>query len=225
MIPNATPTILVDIDPRISEETILERCHADPEEEEGERVLELLHEACHIVRPKAILREVLVEPIDEQSVRVGGQVIVSPFVREKLLQAPVAYAYVATCGREIAEWTASLPDFVDRFYLDEMMKAWLGNAGTALRENVQKRVAPDVKLSSLNPGSIKIWPIEGQRELFAMLGNVEGSIGVRLLDSCLMMPAKSGSGILFQDHTGHVNCAYCPRTDCPNRRAPQVSSL
>ena len=64
------------------------------------------------------------------------------------------------------------------------------------------------------------WPIEGQRELFRILGDTEGTVGVRLTDSCLMLPSKSVSGILFQDHTGHVNCALCPRENCPNRRVP-----
>ena len=216
-----TRYVLDDFDFRVSTETLLERCHADPDEEEGARVLELFAEAMRIGRPKALVCEVGVEPLEGNSVRVGGVVVDSAFVREKLSQAPVAFAYVATSGREIEDWSAGLEDLVDRFYMDELKKLWLGCAMGALRESVARQFAPGVTLSSLNPGSLPMWPIEGQRELFRMLGDVEGAIGVRLTDSCLMLPAKSGSGILFPDRTGHVNCALCPRENCPNRRAPR----
>lgn len=213
--------VLKDFDFSVDTSVLLDKCHAEEGEEEGDRVLELMAEAMKIGRPKVLVGEVLVEPQDGDVVRVGGVDIASAFVREKLSQAPVAYAYVATCGTEVEAWSATLEDLVDQYYMDELKKLWIACAVKALHEDVKTRFAPDAPLSSLNPGSLKMWPLEGQRELFRMLGDVEGTIGVHLTDTCLMLPSKSGSGILFQDHTGHVNCALCPRTDCPNRRCPK----
>jgi len=34
------------------------------------------------------------------------------------------------------------------------------------------------------------------------------------------VPLKSGSGIWFPSESHYENCMLCPRTDCPNRRAP-----
>lgn len=217
--------LLSDFDFTVPVDTLLEKCHAEAGEEEGDRVLELMAEANRIGRPKALIAELAVEDLDPETVRVGGVAVHSAFVREKLLQSPIVYGYVATCGTEVEEWSKTLEDLVDQFYMDELKKLWIGHAMRAVSTAVKAQFAPETTLSSLNPGSLKMWPIEGQRELFQMLGDVEGSIGVHLTDSCLMLPSKSGSGILFQDHTGHVNCALCPRESCPNRRAPYTPSV
>ena len=212
--------ILEDFDFCVTVETLAAKCRAKVRTEQYDRLLWLYAMASGIGRPKALLVEAAVEDVDAKTVRVGGVEIVSPFVRKKLLQSPVAYAYLLTCGQEVDDWSKTLTDIVDLFYVDELKKLWLACADKAVREEVQKRLAPDARLSALNPGSLPQWPIEGQRELFRILGDTEGTVGVRLTDSCLMLPSKSVSGILFQDHTGHVNCALCPRENCPNRRVP-----
>ena len=212
--------VLEDFDFCVAAETLAAKCRAKVGTEQYDRLLWLHATASGIGRPKALVVEATVEEVNAKTVRVGGVEIVSPLVREKLLQSPVAYAYLLTCGREVEEWSKTLTDIVDVFYVDELKKLWLGCAEKAVRTEVRKRLAPDAALSSLNPGSLPQWPIEGQRELFRILGDTEGSVGVCLTESCLMLPSKSVSGILFQDHTGHVNCVLCPRENCPNRRVP-----
>jgi hypothetical protein len=73
----------------------------------------------------------------------------------------------------------------------------------------------------MNPGSLKEWPLIGQRELFAILGRdyIFENIGVRLSDSMLMLPSKTVSGLGFESEKDYHNCIYCPLKDCPNRRA------
>ena len=212
--------VLVDFDFAVSIEVLSAKCRAKVGTEQYDRLLWLYEMAYKVGRPKALLVEAAAEDVNAETVRVGGVGIVSPFVREKLLQSPVAYAYLLTCGQEVDDWSKTLTDIVDVFYVDELKKLWLGCAEKAVRAEVRKRLAPDVSLSSLNPGSLPQWPIEGQRELFRVLGDTEGTVGVRLTENCLMLPSKSVSGMLFQDHTGHVNCALCPRENCPNRRVP-----
>lgn len=209
-----------DFDFSIGFATVAAKCRARAGTEQYGRLMDLYAAAYDVGRPKAQVVEVAVEDVDAQTVRVGGVTIASPFVREKLLQSPVAYAYLLTCGQEVEAWSRTLTDIVDVFYADELKKLWLGCAEKAVRAEVCKRLAPGATLSSLNPGSLPQWPIEGQRELFRILGDTEGTVGVRLTASCLMLPSKSVSGLLFQDHTGHVNCALCPRENCPNRRVP-----
>lgn len=212
--------VLADFAFFVSDESLAAKCRAKAGTEQYDRLLRLYATASGVGRPKALVVEAVVEGVDAKTVRVGGVEIVSPLVREKLLQSPVAYAYLLTCGREVEEWSKTLTDIVDVFYVDELKKLWLGCAEKAVRTEVRKRLAPDAALSSLNPGSLPQWPIEGQRELFRILGDTEETVGVCLTESCLMLPSKSVSGILFQDHTGHVNCALCPREKCPNRRVP-----
>jgi hypothetical protein len=71
----------------------------------------------------------------------------------------------------------------------------------------------------MNPGSLTDWPLKEQRVLFDMLGDPEAAIGVELMQTYLMRPAKTVSGLLFTTQDSHVNCRLCPREICPNRRA------
>ena len=76
-----------------------------------------------------------------------------------------------------------------------------------------------MKLYEINAEILRLTDsIEYDEETGEILGDTEETVGVCLTESCLMLPSKSVSGILFQDHTGHVNCALCPRENCPNRR-------
>jgi hypothetical protein len=77
-------------------------------------------------------------------------------------------------------------------------------------------------LVSMNPGAgdMSVWPIEQQRELFAFFGGLPESIGVVLTESCLMVPNKSVSGLLYPSKDGFQSCQLCHRERCPGRRAP-----
>ena len=79
---------------------------------------------------------------------------------------------------------------------------------------------PAGHLSHMNPGSLPQWPLSQQRVLFSLLGDVTGAIGVELTESCLMIPAKSTSGILFDSDTEYNNFRFCPMENCPGRSAP-----
>ena len=77
----------------------------------------------------------------------------------------------------------------------------------------------------MNPGSLPDWPLHEQRPLFTLLGDPASAIGVELLDSYLMKPVKSTSGLLFPAEDGFYNCQLCPMEDCPGRRVPYDSGL
>ncbi len=74
-------------------------------------------------------------------------------------------------------------------------------------------------MAKMSPGSLPEWPVSQQPALFALLDGLPEAIGVRLTDSCLMLPSKSVSGFFFSSETSFVNCRFCPILDCPNRSA------
>jgi hypothetical protein len=77
-------------------------------------------------------------------------------------------------------------------------------------------------------GAADVWPITQQRALFSLFGGrekVAELIGVRLTDTCLMLPIKSVSGIFFQTDTTFETCQLCPRDACIGRRAPYDQGL
>ena len=204
----------------LPEEAFLRACRAERDSEEGERALELRVQALAVARPKAVVAQLPVVVLDDDTVRVGEVAIASRMVRVNLAPNAVAYPYVATCGTELDRWAEPLDDYVDQFYADEARKMLLGCAVRAARDAVVHEFKPAKPLSTVNPGSLESYPITEQPSLFRMLGDVAADTGVTLTDSCLMVPFKSSSGIFFEDSTGHVNCIMCPRKVCPNRRAP-----
>lgn len=74
-------------------------------------------------------------------------------------------------------------------------------------------------MAKMSPGSLPEWPVSQQPALFALLDGLPGAIGIRLTDSCLMLPSKSVSGFFFSSESSFVNCRFCPILDCPNRSA------
>jgi hypothetical protein len=77
----------------------------------------------------------------------------------------------------------------------------------------------------MSPGRVPYWPLTQQRPLFELLGNPKDTVGVRLTQSCLMVPNKSVSGIRFPTEESFETCQLCPREGCPGRKAPYDSGL
>jgi len=107
---------------------------------------------------------------------------------------------------------------LDKYFLD-----LIGNAAVVIaREYLKKRLSTLYALESLSymgPGQLKDWPLEEQRSLFGLLGDVQRAIGVTLSDSLLMIPRKSLSGIYFPTEIPFMACQVCPRERCPSRKA------
>ena len=77
----------------------------------------------------------------------------------------------------------------------------------------------------MSPGSLADWPINEQKPLFELLGDVEKLVGVNLTDSFLMSPIKTVSGFRFSKESDYVSCQLCPREKCPGRKAPYEPNL
>lgn len=75
------------------------------------------------------------------------------------------------------------------------------------------------KTAVMTPGSLYDWPIQEQKPLFTILGDIESAIGVRLRDSFMMDSRQSVSYILFPTKIDFQTCMLCPRQGCPKRRA------
>jgi hypothetical protein len=96
----------------------------------------------------------------------------------------------------------------------------LGSAMAFLSAHVREAHALP-HLSSMSPGSgdRRVWPIEQQKELFSVFGNVRELIGVTLTDTFLMLPNKSVSGLYYPAEVDFTACQLCRRENCPGRRA------
>ena len=200
--------------------------NSDPDDlEELER---LVGEAQELARPRSLFRITPVTDRGETWVELAGVRVDSALAAKNLADREVCAAYISTCGTELGQWAQGYrADPFLQFWTDEIMLAYLRQGMAQLTAYLRENVFEGASYSTMNPGSLKEWLITGQRAIFTALGaqpDAEGGLvsplGVRLTPSCLMIPAKSVSGLAFLSEKGFVNCAYCPRERCPNRRAP-----
>lgn len=177
--------------------------------------------AMALARPKAVWRECAINGVDGETVTVEGTRFASPVLAEKLANVYRVFAFVASCGAEVDEWSHAEQDPIVGLWLDILKEMILGDARAQFMGHLKERYAlPKVSAMSPGSGNVDVWPIEQQKPLFALIGGVERDTGVRLTGSCLMLPTKSVSGILFATEEDFVTCSLCSRKNCPNRRAP-----
>lgn len=182
---------------------------------------ELLLQVDQVAKPKALVLPVYIEQREKDQITINGTTFTSVALVRNLEGIGRAFAYVATCGREVCELPLDPKDFVKTTWLHYIKLDLLKPCFPYLRSYLKNQFGLE-KLSSMNPGSAdaSIWPIEQQANLFAMIGDVESNIGVRLTESFLMDPEISSSGLLFPAAAVYQNCQLCQRENCPNRSVP-----
>ncbi|MBQ6051657.1 MAG: vitamin B12 dependent methionine synthase [Clostridia bacterium] len=213
--------IVFDSHPQLS--AILKYLHFEPDSDQAEIAEELFEEAKSIAAPKTLTKTVPVT-INSETVTLGGVEITYPYVRKMLSGNDKVVAYISTCGTELEDWSLTKKgDPLEEFIADAIKLNYLYAAHKPFREAVKNEIFEKTgHLAALNPGSLDLWPISEQKNLFAILGGeeeVKEKIGVTLAESFLMSPTKSTSGVLFISEVEYENCELCPRLTCPNRRA------
>jgi hypothetical protein len=220
--------ILDPIPFELDAEAIFGRLHLDPDGQYADEVNAMIDTAREQARPRAAYEVAFVQERGADFVVIGradDEARTAQF-RSKVLRANLddverVFPYVATCGRELDAIRVANDDVFSQFCRDTIKETALHAAILHLVTHLKEAWALE-SLVSMNPGSgdVNVWPIQQQRELFAFFGDIEESIGVVLTESCLMVPNKSVSGVLFPSEHGFQSCQLCHRERCPNRRAP-----
>jgi hypothetical protein len=184
----------------------------------------VVEEARRVGRPKAVYRFASFEKGDDDAVLIDGITLRSRVLSVHLEDVYRVFPFVATCGRELVTWAKTKTDMMERFWADSIMDRALMCAATHLAEHLKQRYRLE-KAGAMTPGSLVDWPIQEQVPLFGILGDIEGTIGVRLTEGLMMDPVHSVSGILFPTEDDFEECSLCPRENCPKRRAPYEEHL
>jgi hypothetical protein len=148
----------------------------------------------------------------------AGERFFSRLLHDNLKDAGLIYPYLATCGKELEEWSRSLAGSLHSFWADAVMLMALGCAVNRLEAFLKERLGSGIELSIMNPGSLSDWPLEAQAALFSVLGDAASAIGVELTEKMVIRPLKSVSGVHFVSENTFINCRLCPRRKCPLRR-------
>jgi hypothetical protein len=177
-----------------------------------------------IAWPKAAFQVGYIEEKNHNSVKINGVTFNSRVLRVNLEEAHRVFFYLATCGTEIEEWSKSLTDMLQQYWVDALKEMALRSAWRELNRYLTEQFELE-KTSAMGPGSLEDWPINEQRKLFDLMDGLDDRIGVQLTDSYLMLPVKSISGVRFTTENRFESCQLCPRENCPGRRAPYDKDL
>ena len=178
----------------------------------------LLSEAAEVARPKAIYKLSFVEINEGDSVQIDGSRVDSRIVKINLNNRGRVFPFIATCGSEIERWTDGLESRIQRFWADTIQLFALAQAIDAMKHDIRERFETGLT-STMNPGSLKDWPVKGLRTIFSVIGDAYKQTGVELTDSIMMKPLKSASGLEFESAEKFYNCQLCPRSECSMRQA------
>lgn len=188
-----------------------------PEGEE-QRLLSLIEAAQSVMAAKAVYKVSYIDAKAEDSVIIGGALFKSKVLRKHLDKVERVFPYVVTIGSGVEDLEKASGDALKKYYLDLIGNAAVVNAREHIRNTLAKRYGLG-GLSYLGPGQLKDWPLEEQKPLFSLLGDVERAVGVTLSASLMMIPRKSLSGIYFPTEIPFTACQLCPREGCPSRKA------
>ena len=215
--------IIDKINVSISLDELRKRLHMEKDSDMSE-IQPLIDVAVQLIEPRTLYDIRYIEEKLEDGVIVTGRRLKSRVLRKNLDQVERVFPFVITLGPKLGEKQAASTDLLENFFLDTIGNVALNSARKHLKRHIKSQFAIE-KISSMAPGSLADWPIEEQAPLFKLLGNVETSIGVKLTDSLLMLPAKSISGIYFPTEASFFSCQLCPRKRCESRKAQYSPKL
>lgn len=200
---------------------LMKQARVEAGSDDAEEFAALVRLAVRAGRPKAAFAVSFIEARAGDTVRIGGILFASRTLSRNLESVERVFPLIATCGREMDEAFPAKGDMVKEFWWDLIKTHALGAAHKHLDDHLRRKFRLG-KTVTMRPGSgdAAVWPIEQQRELFSLLGDVEAGIGVRLTDSFLMLPNKTTSGIMFPSAKDFRTCEVCHREACPSRQAP-----
>ncbi|MEW6443655.1 MAG: vitamin B12 dependent methionine synthase [bacterium] len=190
----------------------------------GEGLRHMADQALAIGRPKALYRVCRISSRGEDFVALEGQTFRSRVLAVNLEKAYRVFPFVATCGKDLENWSASFGAENEKMLARLVAMAALEAAVHALSSHIREHHHPS-GISMMNPGSLQDWPMAEQRALFALLGDTGSAIGVRLKENLLMEPEMSASGLWFPTGQSFESCMLCSMEACPGRRAPYDREL
>ncbi len=208
-------------DLRLSAEDILLGQGIDPARASNrlfETAKSVIEESHNLLKPAALYRIVKVNKFKQEQVSFEGGIFEGSLVTRAMAGADHLYIAVCTIGGD-------LDNRVANFMNDNpVMAIALDGAGIAGLRKVSRAVEDIISAEACElgldlgmraqPGQ-EGWPIEQQREIFNIL--TTGKIGVRLTESCLMLPRKSVSFVIPRGKALNNSVAPCDFCSKRNR--------
>lgn len=198
---------------------MLEKMNIIRENKRTDEIVGQLLEGAQIAVPKAIYGQALIQKRGEDYLVADEIRFNSRILRINTQKTDWLYPYLATAGRELEAWSERFSSPMERYVASLIEEEACRKAMTTVFQTIDTPHELQFP-SSMNPGSLEDWPLSEQRNLFKLLKDSHGTIGIELLDSLFMKPAKSVSGIRFSGIHAYTNCQICTRHQCDGRMEP-----
>ncbi|MGM0688478.1 MAG: hypothetical protein ACQESO_02730 [Bacillota bacterium] len=192
--------------------------------ESAEAVIE---EAHSLIKPSALYKVVRIKDFEHQKITFKGGAFEGPLVARAMAGADHLNIALCTIGSNLETRVE------DMMKENPVMAVTLDGAGIAAIRKVAQAVEDVISTEACNldlelgmraqPGQ-EGWPIEQQREVFSVLPGQE--IGIRLTESCLMIPRKSVSFVIPRGKdlsNSAAPCDFCSKRErCEWRKDKQA---
>ncbi|MBN1223946.1 MAG: vitamin B12 dependent methionine synthase [Candidatus Aminicenantes bacterium] len=211
--------VLKNISVPLSPDYLIKHLRLDNKKDASAVVEELIASAEALVALKILYRISYIEERRADFVKIDGQTFSSSVLKKNLEKVKRVFPYIITIGKNLEDTASVLGDLLKQYYLEMTGDIALRLGKQHLEEHLKKKYGLE-KVSSMSPGSLPNWPVTEQKPLFALMGDPERMVGVRLTDSMLMIPRKSISGIIFPTEVTFFSCQLCARERCEARKAP-----
>lgn len=182
-----------------------------------EKALPVARKAARYVKTKYVFSECRIEAVGDGCVTLQGIEFTSNILEHTLRGCDRVFPYFATCGPEVSEHTGCIHDLFDKFVSEKVELLALAQAKEEMRDKVMSDHGVH-GISHINPGSIEDWSPLEIKKICSLLDNRPIELGIRLLDSGMILPVRSVAGFMFLSEEEFHNCILC-RRDCPNRQA------
>ncbi len=173
----------------------------------------LFQQASGVAAPKALLRKVPVISRTEDSICAGGVELNSRILSSKSAGSDYVLFFAATCGLEFDRIKIGEDDFLAAYWLDVIREECMTQAFSHIQKHARE-VYNYTRSVSLCPSDAGSWPLHELKQVFSVLGQGAGEIGLELSEYCFMKPSKSLCGIVVNIHDQFEACQIC---DCRDK--------
>lgn len=216
------PVFKIEVDIRL--EIAADKLHLTEEQTREADFTSILEEVQSIAEPKAVWEHCHVQEVGEGLVVIDGSRFHSNVLACVLSESDSVFPFVMTIGDAVEKRARRVDDSLQQYCYEYLGDFVLLQASQRLQQHLQL-LSGSSTLSWYNPGSVDDFKLEGQRDLFRLLGDVRERIGVKLQENLIMYPRKSISGLYFKSEEPFYSCQICEREKCIGRRAPYDRSI
>lgn len=200
--------IHIKLDPGMAVQTL----HPHGRERDAAEICRLIDIVLAHIDPQAAYLPVSINRRGNDFLQLGEFRIASRVLARHVARDKCVFPYVVTLGERIEEDFARSRGVLEQYYMETIAHLALEEACRQLNVRIA-RAFQIPQLYSLSPGTLSDWPIEEQAKVFALLGPVEETLGVRLTEHMLMLPRISLSGVFFESEIPFSECRLCHMRD------------